>query len=406
MNINNIFEVDSENQFGICFNESRKIKFKIPKILESSTTNKNKIQEISLLKNYVYLLKSYVNSESSDLLFSTDSNSNISSLSTIDAYINIIDDYLKNGDFINFVQHHTKSQNRIDWIRTIKENEVIIQNKTMQRSTGSEQEGKILYGSFKSKKKEIDENDIFLKIYIKVLNDAKIMFLEGNSFSFDKTIEEKNYVHYINKYLDTHFKDREIFIAKQLQKIYSVTKQDLNQDLKFNVKYHKKFEYIFQFLIEKNIKDYSIFEKTKKDKLIGKYKFNDNSKTLDGLNLKLDHIIRSGNKCLIIDSKFYQKTNCDMKNIELPKTADIMKQVGYKLYIEKKLGIDISNIENIFIFPNDKDNIEYFANHSLEGDDKNLFFIKCFKVNVNNLITNFIKRKNYDELTDMLLKYI
>jgi hypothetical protein len=64
-------------------------------------------------------------------------------------------------------------------------------------------------------------------------------------------------------------------------------------------------------------------------------------------------------------------------------------------------------IDSVFIFPtleHDIKEIEYFADHIVDLDIENYFYIKCIKIDVNILIKNFIQRKTCHELIKVLVQ--
>lgn len=388
-----IFKPDNI-KFGFSLTTDKRILFNAPDILLKNLDFENTFEQIQLLKKYVYLLRNYANSNNDNMAFARQDNKS-TPLDIIESYINIVNDFIMNGDFLIFSKLNKKSQNKINWNKTIRNNDVIIQD------------NKILYGEFRSNDKKINMDDIFFKIYASTLRDATEMFLNGPANEIVSDLNEKEALYYINKYLDSHFKDREIYIAKQLKRIYSDRSlTSINEEI-FSVKYHENFEYIFQFLIETNIEKYSIKHNFKTNK--GSYKQVGTGKTTNGMSLKLDHIIDYNKKYYILDSKYYREYTFDKKYPEksnFPLTADIIKQVGYKLYVSKINNIPLSEINSVFIFPILSNEVStacaYFADHIVENDMEDHFLIRCIKVDVNKLVDNFIAGKLNQELLDCL----
>lgn len=391
--IKNNFFIESEEKFGISLENDSVLKFFAPKILLDNKVLDNNFDQIKLLKNFIKVLKGYANSKSEEISYFR-SESQSASIDIIEAYLNIINDYMENGDFIIFSKKNANNNRNINWSKTIKDNDVIIQRNS------------ILYGSFKSKTKEKSNDDTFFKVYINALNDAQQLFLNPSLTINSIDINNEEALYYINKYLDSRFKDREIYIATQLKIIYSGRNFSTINESSFPVKYHEYFEYIFQFLVEKNIQKYSV---KRKEKWNGIYLDYDSDKKTNGLDLRLDHIISKEDIYYILDSKFYGHYNFDTKPSNFPMTGDIIKQVGYKLYLSKILKKDVSKINNVFIFPkinNDPNNIKLFAKHYVENDNEKIFDIECIYVDINFLIENYIDEKNDNSLINLIFDNI
>lgn len=411
--VNSLFQVDDDNKFGFVV-ENNNLCFLIPKILknqvDSADTERDKIK---LLKRYLRILKLYVRSKKDVKTINKENDKNIRHLHSIEAMINLMDDYFNNGEYTHFLINNELTSSKIDWNKTIKENKIIIKPAHLGNEINNVKKNDIdaIYGSFVSKKNTINENDLFYQLYIKTLSNSLNIFY-GIKIKEDIGLNEKMYLHIINKFLNTHFKDREIYIAKQLKSIYNSTNFNKKLESKFEMEYHERFEHIFQFMIEESIKEYSIKNKIKQSRQ-GVYLLEDN-KTISGLNLRMDHVMQKTNQYKILDSKFY---DIDSSMLSMPKTDDIIKQVGYKLilarFLAKESGIKnideeniiLNKIENMFIFPT-VNNTEYFADHDLENDYNNtedsLFFIKCIKVNLNELMDFYVKGYKYKKFTDLL----
>lgn len=382
---NRIFK-EHEDRFGLSM-ENKKICFFAPAILLDNIENLTKFEEISMLKDYMKILKNYAKYKEDSVIHSYEARKT-TRLDVIEAYINIVNDYIQNGDFRIFIKLNNKSSNRINWSKTLKNNDVIIQKK------------KFIYRNFQSSNKQVNHDDVFFKIYSNILNDATTMFLYGPIYETTSKINENESLYYINKYIDTHFRDRELFIAEQLKIIHSSKLNSNIDENLFPVKYHDHFEHIFQFLVEENIKEFSQI----KEKRNGKYKNLQTNEITSGMSLRLDHFIKINNRHFIIDSKYYRNIDFIGQPNGLPKTADIIKQVGYKVYIAHVKKIHHATIDNIFLFPkldNDVD-LEHFAIHTVIDDPNNYFTVKCIKIDVKILIKNYLSRKTHIDFINLL----
>lgn len=390
------FFIESDEKFGISMNAEDGLRFFAPRLLLKDVDKKNDFEQLKTLKKFISILKGYANSKSEEISFFRKEQQS-TSFDIIEAYLNIINDYIENGSFIIFSKKSKKDRNNINWSRTIRDNDVIMQG------------NKILYGSFSSNTREVDNDDYFFKIYMNCLNDAQQLFLNSSLSSESISLNKQEAIYYINKYLDSHYKDREMYIAKQLKIIYSERNfSSVNED-SFSIKYHEYFEYVFQFLVEANIKKYSIKKNSDffTNRWKGVYRERDSDRKTNGLDLRYDHLIEKENIYYILDSKFYINYNFSDRPSNFPLTADIVKQVGYKLYFSKIFDVDISKIESVFIFPKtdayDK-NIKslYFADHLVENDLNNIFKIKCIFIDIENLIDNYIAGKPCEEIMEAI----
>lgn len=394
MNIYGIFKLNHKNKFGFSIEEN-KLSFLIPVFFENYLIGLDKNSELNLLKNFIYILKKYVYSKNKNEIISSEI-SNLNKLNIIEALMNLIIDYEKNGEYFIKNIKDKNNRNSINWSKTIKNNNVIVKSGPITSTMITNEDPKFIYGSFISKSKEIDKNIDFYKIYNETIDFAFSLF-NGKDIKMDKS-KNKLYVSIINKFISNNFKDRDLKIAKQLKIIYGNLNNYGGIENKFKVKYHERFEHIFQFLVEQNISKYCIKHKYTNEK--GFYFIEKEEKKINGLNLKMDHIIEYNKKIKIIDSKFY---NIDNDINSIPKTNDIIKQIGYKLLLEKIYNVNINNIENIFLFPT-KESTEHIGYHDIESSEDSIFFIRCIKINVYKLILSYVKGKKFDDLINTIYK--
>lgn len=377
-----LFQEDN-NRFGFDISNNE-IKFFAPKFLLKNIKFDNKFSQIDTIKKYMFILKSYANYNSDKILYCREDT--LKSFDLLEAYINIIDDYVKNGDFALFLNTTNTSPRKINWSKTIRNNDLIFQDNN------------ILYGTFTSQAKKNNNSDFFFLLYNYVLNDASCIFLNNENTQSIMLINENEALYHINKYLDTHFRDREIFIAKQLKKIFCSRNFSNINEKAFEIKYNENFEHIFQFLVESNIYKYSV-QKFKKN---GYYKNLYSQSNKAGLSLRLDHFIHYKEKYYILDSKYYYDFLYENELFNMPKTSDIIKQVGYKLYISEIKSIHPAKICSVFIFPSEDKGVDFFSEHLVDNDENRYFSIKCLKININELIDNFLTKDLHYDLLKLL----
>lgn len=373
----NIFSLNEDRNFGFV-NENKKIKFLIPEQLIPP----NKDDNYLFLKRYNSILHKYSNSKLSESLLKSDiSNEKIRdmNLEVISSYLAILEDYLFNDTFYLFEKFYKTGEKKINWNKTLKENEIIISGNN------------IVYSNFITKNKNINKHSQYYLLYLEALRQAKHLFLGINEEEgyFTKNKNEQKY--HIYKYIEEHFKDRELLIAKNLNTIFLNDNWASINEKTFDFKYYVKFENIWEDMIHQMLGGY--IENIKfKD---GKYKISQNM----GIRLLPDHFINYNNNYYLLDSKFY-KSYLDKS---YPDSGDIVKQVMYKLLIARQKNINPDDILNIFIFPkNNPKNIEpeIFDLHSV--DDNSDFNIYCIALDIQTIMDLYLKESSYPILLDYL----
>jgi hypothetical protein len=382
MKINNIFKESEGRNFGFDFVKDQPV-FLVPKQLYQKEWDKP-LDMYKKIRFYSQILINYNKKKESEIN-SKDSLKNLKSLNVIIGYVNLMVDYLEHGEFLLLENYYNKGNKRINWNKTLKSNDVIIQNNS------------VFYGSMVSKNKRRVLNDEFLYLYKYALAESLSIFKGGSLNNKKENKYSLNQIkHIITKYDDEHFSDRDNYIVLALKSIYFNSDFDKINENKFKTPYHEKFEIIWEHMIEeilpkdKKIKDMKIPK--------GKYiRFKDNS-TTTGADYRLDHIVVSEElkSIHILDSKFYNY----YYDGNAPKTESISKQENYKNMI-KELTKDKNeyvnyNVNNYFIFPKDNigENIEYFAKHEISlNDNKKEQIIHCVAINVDKVIELYLNNK-------------
>lgn len=374
---NNLFHISKDREFGF-FIQDDLIKFYIPEQL----INENKEENFLYLKKYSEILKRYtkttINRENyyNSLQYDIDNNN----LEVITSYLSLIEDYITNGTFYLFEKFYKKGDKRINWNKTLKENNIIITSQS-----------EIVYNSFYTKNIHSNNYNQFYILYLEALRRAKL-YLLGWSYedklNYPKDINEQKY--HLNKYGEEHFKDREIFIVNHLKNIYLKDKWNNVNESKFDFKYHLKFEHIWQHMISHITSDNHIDVNIEKG-LYLKHK-------VGGINLIQDHFIQIDKSYYLFDSKFYKT----YENNVFPDTAELSKQFMYKYLISQQKNIPINEIINIFIFPKNNKNKkepELFEIHYNEQFPEITIF--CIALDVQTIIDLYLNNNNYEKLKQL-----
>lgn len=367
----NIIKVNNDREFGFHKKPNENIIFYVPEQLKISDNIDNPFDYFKVLKLYIEVLLKYSNSKSKDINYNNeDADYN---LSVLEGLLNILEDYFHNDEFYLFEHFYSNNNNKINWSKTIRNNDIIISNEN------------VFYKDFFSKNKKKDDHSQFYKLYKNALNISFQIFLGLDTEDISFEFSENEALYYISKYEDEHFKDRELFISKNLKKIYIDNMFSNHNSKVFESKYHTKFENIWENIIENLIPlkyQYNGF----KSGTIGFYNIKRNNKLFkkDGLRFILDHIFEKNNKINILDSKFYHSEN----NI-FPSSKDIGKQILYKNYIHK-IENNQKEVFNHFIFPKkDKNNVfSFIGKHEVEGFEE--YTINCWELDIDYALNMFV----------------
>lgn len=376
--LDKIFCISNEREFGF-FNKDNLIKFYIPEQL----INTKKEENFIYLKKYNAILRKYTKNNLNKVTYNNNLSKDIQAddLEVINSYLNLIDDYLSNGAFNLFERFYKKGDKKINWNKTLKENNIIISR-----------EGEIIYNSFYSKNTQNNTYHQFYLLYTEALRRSHLYLLGINHTEeqyYPKNINEQKY--HLNKYSEEHFKDRELFIAENLKNIYLKEKWSNINEANFEFKYHLKFEYIWQDMISNITNNYNNHINITK----GTY-LKTNSV---GIHLLQDHFIKIDKNYYLFDSKFYKTYDTKI----YPDTAEISKQFMYKYLISKQKKIDIEDIANFFIFPKNNENKEpelFNIHYNEEFPELTIF---CIALDVQTVIDFYLNDNNYEKLHQLFI---
>lgn len=371
----NIIKKNKENFFGFFFEEN-KIKFYIPEILDNDEYN-----VYYMLKRYNNILNQYIRSKNNEIFTDRKENfSNITSLNIIESYLNLLEDWHNYNDLMIYKKDYKNKNKHINWNKTFKKNDIIFSKNN------------IIYGEFISKNKIIDNDNKYYLLYYEALRQAKEIFLAlpTEKKMYPNSYNEQRY--YLYKYLESHFKDRENYICKNLISIFLHKENNNLKDYLLKEKYHTDFEFIWENMINEITKKNNIEKKLNR----GYYEKNNEN----GISLKIDTLLEKDNKYYILDSKFYNS----YINKKMPSSKDLMKQFGYKLFLHKFHNIEEKNLINIFLFPKNTENknVEIFNIHKIFGDKESYFDIYCIAIDINIVIDLYLKKSIYNELLDKI----
>ena len=404
----NFFKESDEHRFGLESSDGS-ISFLVPKELMPSENENTLIKQITILQSYANILCKYYRYKANK---EKDIDSNISQKNIdkqfehIQGLIFIFDDYMKNDLYRIQKKNYNIKSKKINWNKTFKKNDVIVSN------------NRVIHSNFISEQKENDKDSEFYQLYLFAIDFAYSTFLGSNLIDdiLKPNLHINKIKYVINCFLDEHFSDQDIAIAKALQAFYlSSNKDDFHKDL-FKTPYHEKFEYIWEFMINEIIPKNdaeSLGLSLRKEGIYQKAFLNENLEIIvgnpedqiaSGLSYIIDHITYSidSNYLCILDSKFYDFYDDYMQN---PGTESIGKQANYRDRIIKKLeekNIKDVVIKNFFVFPknNNTKDIELFAKHIVEGDKD--YDIYCLAIDINLVVEHFSKSRKSNDFIEYL----
>lgn len=368
----NIFTLDETGEFGFYF-ENNRIKFYLPSLLY-----KEEMNVCSILKKYNMILNKYISSKERDLLSGDKHQENDKTLSIIEAYINILNDFYTYNELYMHKSTYSNNNKKIQWNKTLRDNNIFVSNNN------------IVYGNYISKNKKIDTDNKYYFLYKEALKRSRGIFLGTDEEDIIYPVNFNEQKYYLYKYAETHFKDRELHICKNLIAIYLNLEENNLKDNLFKNKYHTSFEYIWEHMVNEITKKYHESKELNKSKYV--------NSSFEGFDFRIDTLLKKGSQYFIIDSKFYN-SYIDKK---FPKTSDIAKQYCYKLLISKKFNIKLKNITNIFVFPknNEKKDPEFFEIHEYENDS--FYTIHCLALDINEVINLYLKNEIYEKLYEYI----
>jgi hypothetical protein len=390
--IDNIFENNSD-YFGFKFNKDNELKFLLPKFILPSE-ELNHFESFKLLKIYSGVVKKYQsqNKNSEDISNNYDFFMNNNK---IYGYISLILDYFENSNFILFEQFYSKGNKKINWQKTLENQDIIIQN------------NKIIYNSFISKNKKRTNTDEFYRVYLYTFSLAWNIFFNQNFFdneiSINYSINKIKAI--INQFIDEHFRDREIEIAHILKSIYDSLDVSISGNSAFQTEYCTEIQDIWETVVDSVIPNDI---KKNQEQVKGKYLRVRDKFEIKGLSTEIDHCLKleKTKRIFILDSKFYS-TYHNFNSKKQPKSESINKQETYKRIME--LENKDYKVSNFFIFPKNNlkyKNPEYFCDHILQRkkiDDN--FLIHCVALDFSKTCELFIKNSTYKDFIQLFIEY-
>lgn len=314
--------------------------------------------------DFLDLLKTIAISKSSsaDTAETYDSHKEESELALL-SYIWILEDYLKNGFYINSEKIlRTNQRGKVNWKSTLQQQPIIsgrnIIYSNLMTEVKSPQDTILVEAHRYCVKKSASLIGWIYEVRPEAIEAAD---------NADKMVPR--YLAAIKAELDSTFDDEKHFRLEHMENVLlGLGEIAENGNIIYGV---DTYNYVFERMID------SIFGTEKAEEYYPTFtwylKYSAKADGLSGPTIRPDTIMRVGadDDIYIIDSKFYRYGALDFsKSKGLPEAASIVKQITYGSYIQSKYPDN--RIYNVFILPYDAQS----ANAKLiEEDDKNLVYI-------------------------------
>lgn len=334
----------------------------------------------------------------------------------------IIEDYLERNTYYTEkeILYTVAKSGKISWNRTVKKIQPTVS------------ESGIAFLDFVVRKNHIQENQLITELHVycvykcfEVLGFLYTPFLPGKGLLSETDIikDKKYFLSFIQEKIDnTHLESNiELFSA-----MYDFL-ANFNADAELNNATFgtKSFQTVWESMVENLFT--TISENTKERYFYPRTKWT--FKRFRNAPLRPDTIMIDGDKCFILDSKYYSYSSKekeeDTENGEetsgsIPGSDSIQKQITYAEFIDKginnnpnnkrpdKYRFDSSNIFNVFILPakNTDGKFDYlgYATSEWKDNSKNYHYVHAITLDTQFLMTN--GNKNSDALRKELIEFI
>lgn len=259
----------------------------------------------------------------------------------------IIDDYLKNGFYINRENAVQKNASgRINWKKTFQKNSIIVRKKN------------VFFHSIYANSSICRDNDLVrihhycVKKSIDLIGwiwNLSSVGIECDPFSESRTAE---YLLILQRELEATFLDwKRLLIINMIHLIKGL--DDNREDTPFEFK-TSNYDYVFERMVNDYFGGIDFSCDPKMNPKGEWHIFQNGQVNVFGTTpLRIDTLVEDDKAFYIIDSKFYpfSSVSIEKQSNGLPDTYSIVKQVFYAMYFSKLANG--KDVKNIFILPYD-----------------------------------------------------
>ena len=327
-------------------NDNSRFKFIFP--VNYYTDNEyESIKEDNLKNDIKNLLKAIYKVNSSEVYKNNSAQENTC---PIDAYLWIMRNYIENGYYIEKEIIYTKKNHgKIDWKKTIKNNEFLVDNNY-----------NIIYTKFITKQSINNVSNIITLIHKYCVYTA----IETFGFFYNinlKSVEFPNINMKLdamitilrNEYTKAFLDSKKELLMNMIKMLEWLENEKVSYDM-FSI-CDNKFQLVFENLINErfgnvsNLKEYYPYAN-----------WNIKGKKEPSSNLREDAILNRKEAIYIIDAKYYKYAYLNDNINSLPNTSSIAKQIIYGEYVNRK---ENKLTYNIFLIPFNGDNKEHYIEY-------------------------------------------
>ncbi len=325
---------------------------------------------------------------------------NIGKNFVVDAYIWILNDYLRNGTYINLEKEYVdNARGKINWKRTLRKPAIVSENN-------------IIYKEYVTEVKHQRDN-LLTEIYkycVRTASDAIGWLIGVTTDVYERVpFNKREYENSLRKELEQTFDDEKRYRLTVMLEI--VTESSSGDDFSGGFIYGvNDYSYIFERMIDSlygnvpRIQDYYPN---------GEWDLKCFDDAVTSSNLRPDTVVDMKNNIFILDAKFY-RFGVTMEKQDLPNTSSIQKQVTYGEYISR-----ISNGESVisaFLLPYNKNSnpfhyssdVEFVGTATAKWKQQNHSFekVQTFLIDMHFLLLSWDKKNSSyrSELVNMMLE--
>lgn len=270
----------------------------------------------------------------------------------IQSYLSVIRDFYERGYYREQeVEYTVSKRGKINWSRTIKTQEPVIQ--------GNE----VYYLNFVTKRNSINDNELITLIHEYCVYESfeKIGWLFTAFMPGKPRIKynRKLFIGVVKDKLSRTFNDKNknLFIS-MLRILEQTNDNDSDRDYLYGT---YRFEYVWEAIIDR------VFGVEDKAKYFPKTTWHINGSDYENASLEPDTIMLYKGDVYVLDAKYY-KYGATKRLADLPESTSINKQITYGEYVANNMGIK-GEIYNAFIMPFDSKNTKWKANNLLAIGD-------------------------------------